>query len=148
MGQLFNIFGLHASFPKHNIIFGIYLTKMLPECITKECKIILLKILHRCNDGKKISWLISVGNISNLFSGRKKFLFHTLSIWLHCYCTKKALMNYSIWCCHLLRNIRTKCPTTQKWWYKVSLEFFKIYREEVERNTKICWEYNWRGYEN
>jgi len=34
MGQLFNIFGLHASFPKHNIIFGIYLTKILPECIT------------------------------------------------------------------------------------------------------------------
>lgn len=35
MGQLFNIFGLYASFPKHDI-FSIYLTKMLPECITKE----------------------------------------------------------------------------------------------------------------
>lgn len=35
MGQLFDIFGLYATFPKHGIIFGIYLTKMLSECITK-----------------------------------------------------------------------------------------------------------------
>ena len=74
MGQLFNIFGLYASFPKQDIIFGIYLTKMVnawqKECdmvsiiISHLCKILSIKILHRCNGRKKISWLISVGNIS------------------------------------------------------------------------------------
>jgi len=57
-------------------------------------------------------------------------------------------MNYSIQCCHLLRNIRTTCPTTQKWWNKVSLEFYRIYWEKAEWNMEKCWEYKWRGYEN
>ena len=35
MGQMFNIFGLYASFLKHETIYGIYRTKMLPECVTK-----------------------------------------------------------------------------------------------------------------
>ena len=109
---------------------------------------ILLKSLHRCNGRKKTFWLISVGSISQPLHGRKKFLFHTLSIWLHCYCTKNAVLNYSIWCCHLLRNIRTTCPTTQKWWYKPSPEFYRIYQEEAEWNMEKCWEYNWRGYVN
>ena len=109
---------------------------------------ILLKILHRCNGGMRIFWLISVGSISQPLHGRKNFLFHTISIWLHRYCTKKAVLNYAIWCCHLLRNIRTACPTTHKWWYKLSLEFYRIYQEEAQWNTEKCWEYNRRGYEN